>query len=125
MHICVDFLSARLSQKTKIALEILTYAWGVAFLVIFLMPAIDMTITAFLHKRISATVLRTPMWIPYSFMILGFIMLLLQFIKQLICRIMDIATISQETKVNKTFFSLIDNPYVIILVFFGLLKVLV
>jgi C4-dicarboxylate transporter DctM subunit len=123
IHISVDFISTRLSERTKMALELLTYAWTIAFLIIFLFPAVRMVLNAWARHRVSTTVLRTPMWIPYGIMVIGFILLLLQFVKQMVSKILDITSNKKETGIPKPSTFHIEKSYIILPLFIFLLAI--
>ncbi len=115
LHIRVDFLAERLSAWTKTALELLTYAWSLVFLVFFLNFAFTMVKNAWVLHRVSVTVLRTPMWIPYSIMLLGFFLLFLQFLKQFIIRLMTLRELERNPTVKNG--SAFGSPYFVLPLF--------
>ena len=114
MHIAVDFVSSRLSPKARTILETATYCLSVIFLGFFCVYGWDFFNTAWQQKRISATVLRTPMWIPYSMMMIGVSILFLQYIKQFIAKFTQLSKIIKDEQLSKKSSSTYNNSYAIL-----------
>lgn len=114
LHIRVDFIVDRLPAWSKNALELITYLWSVVFMLFFLNSAATLIQGAWSQHRVSMTVLRTPMWIPYSIMLFGMLLLLLQFIKQLFIRIINLIELKNKTQPKGT---ILKSAYFVLPIF--------
>lgn len=81
-HIQVDIITSKLSQRTKSALDVFTSLLALVFCFILVWKAWEMVHHAYLIKRVSPTPLRMPMYIPQATLLIGSVMLLLQFVRR-------------------------------------------
>jgi TRAP-type C4-dicarboxylate transport system permease small subunit len=79
-HVRIDVLMERLPRRAAGALEIMTSALGAIFCAIVSVQAWEMMASSFQYGKLSPTLLRIPMWIPQTALLLGFVLLTLQFI---------------------------------------------
>lgn len=96
-HIRVDVFSSIIPKKLNKLLEVLIYLWSTAFLLFFLKASVGHVRLAYINETISMTILRIPMWIPYSVMLIGILLLLLQFANKLAIKIMELVLINKES----------------------------
>jgi TRAP-type C4-dicarboxylate transport system permease small subunit len=78
-HVRIDLLFERLSQRMQCRLDILTSLIGVAFSAVVSWQAWEMMLSSLKFAKVSATLLRVPMWIPQCSLLLGFVLLTFQF----------------------------------------------
>jgi TRAP-type C4-dicarboxylate transport system permease small subunit len=78
-HVRIDLLFERLSRKSQCVLDILTSLAGIAFSAVVSWQAWEMIVSSFKFDKVSATLLRVPMWIPQCSLFLGFALLTFQF----------------------------------------------
>ncbi len=78
-HVNVDLVIDRLSVRAKTIAEIATSAIGVAFCAIVSIQAFEMIAETLHFGKVSATPLRIPLWIPQSALLIGFVLLTIQF----------------------------------------------
>ncbi|MDR1741894.1 MAG: TRAP transporter small permease [Synergistaceae bacterium] len=78
-HVRIDLVFERLPRRVQLVLDALTSLAGVAFCAVVTWQAWDMIASAIRHTKVSATLLRVPMWIPLSSLLLGFGLLTFQF----------------------------------------------
>ncbi|MEW6664039.1 MAG: TRAP transporter large permease subunit [Thermodesulfobacteriota bacterium] len=80
-HINVDFLVSRLSGRTRGILNLVSLIFSSGICVVLAWSALQMLLRAVAVKSVSNTLMETPLWIPQSFLPLGFAMLSLQAIR--------------------------------------------
>jgi TRAP-type C4-dicarboxylate transport system permease small subunit len=78
-HVHVDLVVDRLPVRPKLALEAATSTVGAIFCGIVSMQAYEMIAATVRFGKVSATPLRVPLWIPQSALLMGFVLLTLQF----------------------------------------------
>ena len=78
-HVRIDLLIEHLSQRTQHILEMITSFVGMAFCAIVSWQAYEMIAASVGYCKVSATLLRVPMWIPQMALLLGFVLLTFQF----------------------------------------------
>ena len=78
-HVRIDLLVERFSQKTQHVLDIFTSTIGSAFCALVSWQAFEMLNSSLRFGKVSATLLRVPMWIPQCSLLLGFALLTFQF----------------------------------------------
>ncbi|MDR3265777.1 MAG: TRAP transporter small permease [Synergistaceae bacterium] len=78
-HVRIDLIIEHLPKKVQLALDALTSLAGVAFCAVVAWQAWEMTWSSLRLGKVSATLLRIPMWIPQSSLLIGFILLTFQF----------------------------------------------
>ncbi|MHB8090716.1 MAG: TRAP transporter small permease [Syntrophales bacterium] len=79
VHIRVTFLTERLSGRVVQRLGVLRGALGILFCAVMIWKGAVMTMQAWQHHDRMSTSLGTPMFIPYLFLPLGFLLLALQY----------------------------------------------
>lgn len=79
VHIRVTFLTERLSGRVVQRLGVLRGALGILFCAVMIWKGAVMTMQAWQHHDRMSTSLGTPMFIPYFFLPLGFLLLALQY----------------------------------------------
>lgn len=105
-HICMDAISGDLPERQSKILEVIIYLWTIILLGFFLKASVGLLVFAYTNQTVSITIMRTPMWIPYSFMVIGVALLELQCVKKLIIKfvgLMDliITNRSSDLKLKK------------------------
>lgn len=83
-HIELKAVTARLSPKTRGWLKVATLIASVIFLGWFVWATGDAVKEFYTSRAASISFLHTPLWIPYIFVPLGFAMLILEIISELI-----------------------------------------
>ncbi|MDR1874284.1 MAG: TRAP transporter small permease [Synergistaceae bacterium] len=78
-HVRIDLIFERLSRRAQCLLDVLTSSVGVAFSAVVAWQAWDMMAASFKFGKVSATLLRVPVWIPQCSLLLGFVLLTFQF----------------------------------------------
>lgn len=78
-HVRIDLLIEHLSPRTQYILEMITSFVGMVFCAIVSWQAYEMIAASVGYNKVSATLLRVPMWIPQMALLLGFILLTFQF----------------------------------------------
>ncbi len=83
-HVSVDIVTERVKPKTRAIMGIITSVLAIVYLVIFSLASFDFTREAVVDHIRSTQYLGWPLWPVRSFLLLGGIMLLLEFIFRLI-----------------------------------------
>ncbi|MDR1376126.1 MAG: TRAP transporter small permease [Synergistaceae bacterium] len=78
-HVRIDLLFEQLPRKAQCVLDILTSLAGIAFSAVVSWQAWEMMASSLRFGKVSATLLRVPMWIPQCSLLLGFVLLTFQF----------------------------------------------
>ncbi|MDR2174442.1 MAG: TRAP transporter small permease [Synergistaceae bacterium] len=78
-HVRIDLIIERLPRKAQCGLDILTSLVGIAFSAVVSWQAWEMMLASFKYGKLSATLLRIPVWIPQCSLLLGFVLLTFQF----------------------------------------------
>ena len=78
-HVRIDLIFERLPQKVQFKLDILTSLVGIAFSDFGSWQAFEMMYSSLKFGKVSATLLRVPMWIPQCALLIGFVLLTFQF----------------------------------------------
>ena len=78
-HVKIDLLIEHLSLRTQHILEMITSFVGMVFCAIVSWQAYEMIAASVGYNKVSATLLRVPMWIPQMALLLGFVLLTFQF----------------------------------------------
>lgn len=76
-HIRVTFLIERLKGKTRKALEMINVSLVFIFAYVLIVYGFKFTLNAYTREMASPTLLEVPLWIPYSFIPLGGVLLAL------------------------------------------------
>lgn len=79
-HVRIDLIFDRLSPRAQNLLDILTSFIGMAFCAIVTHQAYLMIVSSLKYNKLSATILRVPMWIVQLPLFLGFLLLTFQFL---------------------------------------------
>ncbi len=79
-HIRVDLIVANLPGRVQSAIEAATSLVGTVFCGFVAVQAWGFVSSAFEYGKLSATQLRAPLWIPQSSLLVGFVLLTLQFL---------------------------------------------
>jgi len=86
-HVRVDLLLERMSVRTRLLTEGATGLVGVLYCLIVSQQAWQMLAMSIEYGKLSATPLRVPLWIPQSSLLIGFVLLTLQFMLIVISRL--------------------------------------
>lgn len=78
-HVRIDLLIEHLSLRTQHIIEMFTSFVGMVFCAIVSWQAYEMIAASVGYNKVSATLLRVPMWIPQMALLLGFVLLTFQF----------------------------------------------
>ncbi|GHS86932.1 tripartite transporter small subunit [Synergistales bacterium] len=78
-HVRIDLVFDRLPRKAQLFLDIVTSVAGMAFCAVVTWQAWEIMASSFKYHKVSATLLRVPMWIPQCSLLLGFALLTFQF----------------------------------------------
>ncbi len=78
-HVHVDLVVDRLPVRPRLMLEAATSAVGAVFCGVVAVQAYEMIAATVRFDKVSATPLRVPLWIPQSALLMGFVLLTLQF----------------------------------------------
>ena len=78
-HVRIDLLIEHLSLRTQHIIEMITSFVGMVFCAIVSWQAYEMISASVGYSKVSATLLRVPMWIPQMALLLGFVLLTFQF----------------------------------------------
>ena len=78
-HVRIDLLIEHLSLRTQRILEMVTSFVDMVFCAIVSWQAYEMIAASVGYNKVSATLLRVPMWIPQMALLLGFVLLTFQF----------------------------------------------
>jgi TRAP-type C4-dicarboxylate transport system permease small subunit len=78
-HVRIDLIFERLPRKAQCALDILTSLAGIAFCAVVTWQGWEMMLGSIRLGKVSATLLRVPMWMPQCALLLGFALLTFQF----------------------------------------------
>ncbi|MDR1874536.1 MAG: TRAP transporter small permease subunit [Synergistaceae bacterium] len=78
-HVRIDLIFEHLPRKVQCKVDVLTSLVGVAFCAMVSWQAWEMVSASLRFGKVSATLLRVPMWIPQCSLLLGFVLLTFQF----------------------------------------------
>jgi C4-dicarboxylate transporter DctM subunit len=124
-HVCVDFITIRLSIKTRSFLEIITYSWSVLFCIVFVYSAVRMVYISATQSILDNTDIALPLAIPQAALTLGIMVLALQLIKITVTKYHSVL-IRRENgndSAESSFVSCVDRPLVLIPIVIGLLTI--
>ena len=82
-HFSITIVVDRLTAKNRRRLKIFTNLMGIAYSIVFIVKGAEMAKFAWDIKDASTGVLQFPLWIPWSLVPLGGLLLTLQFINKL------------------------------------------
>lgn len=89
-HVRIDLIIEHLSKRTQQILEMITSVAGMLFCAVITWQAYEMIKSSIGYNKVSATLLRIPMWIPQMALLLGFALLTFQFAIIIIDRYMSV-----------------------------------
>ena len=92
-HISVDFLTSHLPVKARCALELVTTVLSILLFYVFMTESTDLMIVSYEVNKLSPSILRFPLFIPQSALVIGSFLLELELIRQLlddVCIVMGI-----------------------------------
>lgn len=78
-HVRIDLIIEHLSVRTQQILEMLTSVAGMVYCAVITWQAYGMIAASISYGKVTATLLRIPMWLPQMALLLGFALLTLQF----------------------------------------------
>ena len=123
-HISVDLLVSRLSPRTRLLLESVTMLWSAIICAAITWSTFRLLQRSITLKNVSNTVLETPLWIPQSALVIGFVLLTIQALRMSIQQAirMGRTNIGNENRpVGNGKLGKADNPVLILfLIFFAL-----
>lgn len=79
-HICVDFLYSRFSKSVRRGLDILTSLLSLFAIYVCMTESTNYMLMSLNMGVVSPSLLRVPLWIPQTFMVIGFVLLFLEII---------------------------------------------
>jgi|TARA_B110000977_G_scaffold161457_1_gene206427 TRAP-type C4-dicarboxylate transport system permease small subunit len=88
-HVSMDWVYDFLSKKNIIRLKIFTSLLSLIFFIFLFYLAYLITEEAFIKNYSTGTIWGPPLWIPYSSMLIGSILMILQYIAEIIKLIYD------------------------------------
>jgi len=83
-HINVDLVTCKLSAQTNKYLGVIVSILGLGFSLVFLVTSTEMTLNSYRLNMLSTSTLRVPLFIPQLSLPIGFAMLALQFLANLL-----------------------------------------
>jgi len=97
-HVSMTFFTGRLSERTKIRLDIVTSLITMGVCSVIIWKGMISAMIAFAGNYRSASLIGFPLWISYSFIPLGLTILLLQYVVRIrgnIVRLKDLAKVQK------------------------------
>ena len=88
-HVSVDLLPHYLSLSGRKRLSLIGVVAGIFFCAVLLLSSLDLWYDAWSGDWLSETVWAVPLWIPYSALPLGFGLMLLQYVADILLLIKD------------------------------------
>ncbi len=79
-HICVDFLYSRFPRNVRRILDIITTALSLFAIYVCMTESTNYMLMSLKMGVVSPSLLRVPLWIPQTFMVIGFVLLFLEII---------------------------------------------
>ena len=83
-HISVDLVTSKLSAQTNNVLAVIISILGLGFSLVFFITSAEMALNAYQLNMLSTSTLRIPLFIPQLSLPIGFAMLALQFLANLL-----------------------------------------
>ncbi|MHB8090713.1 MAG: TRAP transporter small permease subunit [Syntrophales bacterium] len=99
-HVRVDLLLEKMRVRTRLLTEGATGIVGALYCLIVTQQAWQMLAMSFEYGKLSATPLRVPLWIPQSALLIGFVLLTLQFIIIVLKRLSELRAIGNRGAVR-------------------------
>lgn len=81
-HIHVDILTSRLPASLQRIFEIITTVVAILLLYVCMTESMDYVAMSYEMNKLSPTILKVPLFIPQTFMVIGFALLFLELIRQ-------------------------------------------
>ncbi len=81
-HVAVDFLTARFSAPVRLGLEAVTTLLSILLFYVFLTESVDFVLLSLSVNKLSPSILRFPLWIPQSALVVGSALLELELVRQ-------------------------------------------
>jgi TRAP-type C4-dicarboxylate transport system permease small subunit len=88
-HVRVDLVIEHMQPKTRNIFEVITGVIGMIYCAIISVQAYEMLHMSIKYEKLSATLLRVPLWIPQSALLIGFVLLTFQFLLIVLKSIME------------------------------------
>lgn len=79
-HVRIELLVEHLPPKIQSAIRGITSVGGALFCLIITVQAFDMIKLSIRYSKVSPTLLKVPLWIPQAALLVGFLLLTLQFL---------------------------------------------
>ena len=89
VHIKVDSVVERLPRRARAGLETITTLIGICILAILTWSGAKLFLMDFRGRVVSSTIMQTPLWIPESFVLIGWVLLLLMLILYMMDRLKE------------------------------------
>ncbi len=121
MHIFVDTLISRFSNRNQMILQLIGLLLGFIFCFILSYKGLQMALNSYRIHEVSPTPLHVPLFLPYSFIPLGMGILHLEFIVQIFKKILSLKNTEWEMEGNWIRRNLPPTAFIILIIFFGLL----
>lgn len=83
-HICVDFLFSRFPRALQRGLDVLTSILALFVMYVCMTESTNYMLMSRAMGVVSPSLLRVPMWIPQTFMVIGFVLLFLEMVNHLL-----------------------------------------
>lgn len=83
-HFSITLFTDRLTKKNRLRLKIFTDFIGAPYSFVFIYKGIQLTWFAYEMEDVSSGMMQAPLWIPWSFVPIGGLLLTLQFINKLV-----------------------------------------
>lgn len=83
-HICVDFLFSRFPKALQRGLDVLTSILALFVMYVCMTESTNYMLMSRAMGVVSPSLLRVPMWIPQTFMVIGFVLLFLEMVNHLL-----------------------------------------
>jgi C4-dicarboxylate transporter DctM subunit len=113
-HVCVDVITSRLSERTKVVLDFVTHVWSIAFTLILVGSSIFMVRQSIVQHRLSSSILETPMFITEIPVAVGAVLLFFQLVRMAIGKWILMTQIKEGTRGRAPFVSSLDHPAILI-----------
>ena len=89
-HVNVEYIYGFLKTKNKLKLQIITSSMSLLFFIFLFYLGFEITKTDYLKNYTTGTIWDPPLWIPYSSMFIGSLLMVLQYFAQIIKLIQDL-----------------------------------
>jgi C4-dicarboxylate transporter DctM subunit len=113
-HVCVDVVTSRLSERTRVCLEFVTLLWSIGFTLILVYTSILMVRQSWVQNRLSTSILETPMFITEIPVAVGAVLLLFQLISMAVDRGRLMIAIKKIGEERNAIIGSLDRPLLLI-----------